>query len=155
MPHQKGSLKKKTESKFIEDEKNILKLIEVLIKSFLRTDSDYGAITDIRTDINHVYRIVRNYIVEEELDICALKLDDHIIMSKTNVGFEDLYVIIRKHSQLEVKKNMIEIWDDSKNKILHFLIMPLRKHFPIEYESDQDKERIINILIKEYSEGWQ
>lgn len=154
MPPQEGSLKKKTEGEFVEDEKNISKLIEVLIKSFLRTDSDYGAITDIKTDINNVYRILRDYIVEEKLDICTLKLNDHILMSKTSAGFEDIYTIIKENSQLKIKKDTIEIWDDSKNKIIHFLIMPLRKHFPIEYETDQDRERIIDILLREYSEGW-
>ena len=154
MPHQKNSLKKRTEGKFIEDEENISKLIQVLIKSFLRTDSDYGAITDIETDVNYVYKIVRDYIVEEKLDVCALKLDDRILMSKTNVNFEDIYTVIRKYSRLEVKKDMIEIWDDSKNRIIHFLVMPLRKHFPIEYASDQDRKRIINTLLEEYSKGW-
>jgi hypothetical protein len=154
MPLQKNSLKKKIEGEFIEDEANMSKLVEVLIKSFLMTDSDYGVISDIKIDVDYVYRIVRNYISEERLDVCALKLGNRIFMSKTNIGFDDIYVVIEEHSQLKAKKDMIEIWDDAINKIIHFLIMPLRKHFPIEYTTEVERDKIIDTLLDEYSNIW-
>ncbi|MBS7634747.1 hypothetical protein KEJ34_04535 [Candidatus Bathyarchaeota archaeon] len=154
MPLQKNSLRKRIEGEFIEDEANISKLIEVLIKSFLMTDSDYGVISDIKIDIDHIYRLVRNYIAEERLDICALKLGDRIFMSKTSIGFDDIYAVIQGHSLLKAKKDMIEIWDDTINKIIHFLIMPLRKHFPIEYTTEVERDEVIGTLLEEYSDIW-
>jgi hypothetical protein len=154
MPLQKNSLRKKIESEFIEDEANISKLIEVLIKSFLMTDSDYGVISDIKIDVDNVYRLVRNYIAEERLDVCALKLGDRIFMSKTNIGFDDIYAVIEEHSQLKAKKDMVEIWDDAVNRIVHFLIIPLRKHFPIEYTTEAERDKIVDTLLDEYSNIW-
>lgn len=152
MPPQKSSpLRKRIEGEFIEGE-SVDKLVETLIKSFLRTDSDYGAITEIETGIDHIYRLVKNYISEERLDIYALKLENRILMSKTNIGFDDLYKVIKERSHLRAKKGIVEVWDDSESGIIHFLIMPIRKHFPIEYAADNEKEKIINLLLKEYSD---
>lgn len=148
---ERRSLKKRIEGEFKEDFA-INKLIETLIKSFLRSESDYGAITDIKADVDHVFRLVREYISRSELDICALKVKDSIFMSKTNVHFDEIYRVIRERSQLMVRRGIVEIWDDQNNRILHFLIMPLRKHFPIDYESIDEREEIEEILLKEYSE---
>jgi hypothetical protein len=38
---------------------------------------------------------------------------------------------------------MIEIWDDAENKILHLLVIPVRKHFPIKYTSPKKKIEMI------------
>ncbi|MEM2309293.1 MAG: hypothetical protein QW804_06070 [Candidatus Bathyarchaeia archaeon] len=152
MPPQKSkSLKKRIEGEFIE-EGGINKLVETLIKSFLRADSDYGAISDIETDIDHIYMLVKNYISEERLDIYALKLEDRILMSKTNISFDDLYEVIRSRSYLRAKKGIVEVWDDPESEIIHFLIMPIRKHFPIEYTTEDEKEKIINFLIEKYAD---
>ena len=151
-PQRRTSLKKRIEGEFPEETANIGKLIETLIKSFLRTDSNYGAIADIDTDVNYVYKLVKNYISEEKLDIYALKLGNRILMSKTNLDFEEVYEVIRKHSYLKTKMGVVEIWDDLENQILHFLILPLRKHFPIEYSTRSEKEKIINVLLREYVE---
>lgn len=145
-----SSLKKKVESEFIEEGANLTKLVKTLIRSFLRADSDYGAIADIKTDANYIYKLVKNYIAKEGLDIYALKLGNRILMSKTNLGFDKLYEVIRGRSRLEAKKDNVEIWDDSENRILHFIIIPLRKHFPIEYKADE-REKIIGILLKKYA----
>ena len=153
MPSQRRTaLKKRVEGEFPEEGANITALIKTLIKSFLRTDSNYGAIADINTNADYIYKLVKNYISEEKLDIYALKLGNRILMSKTSIDFEEVYEVIRSHSHLKTKKGVIEIWDDPENQILHFLILPLRKHFPIEYSTDGEKERIINLLIKEYME---
>ena len=144
-----SSLKKKVESEFIEEGANLTKLVKTLIRSFLRADSDYGAIADIKTDVNYIYKLVKNYIAKEGLDIYALKLGNRILMSKTNLGFDKLYEVIRGRSRLEAKKDNVEIWDDSENRILHFIIIPLRKHLPIEYKADE-REKIIGILLKKY-----
>ncbi|MBS7606257.1 MAG: hypothetical protein QW502_02825 [Candidatus Bathyarchaeia archaeon] len=151
-PQKISSLRKRVEGEFSEEETGITKLIDTLMRSFLRADSDYGAIADIKTDINHIYGLVKNYISEERLDVYALKLEDRILMSKTNVGFDELYEVIRERSNLKEKSGMVEIWDDQENKILHFLIIPLRKHFPIEYSTEAEKEKIINTLLKEYAD---
>ncbi|MEM2110722.1 MAG: hypothetical protein QXX08_02465 [Candidatus Bathyarchaeia archaeon] len=138
-----STLKKiEVEGEFPEQNQSVKKLVETLIKSFLKSDSDYGAIADINTDVNQVYQIVRNYVNEEKLDVYALKLEDRILLSKTNIGFEAIYEIVKSHSHLQQKKNMIEIWDDAENKILHLIIFPLRKHFPIEYSTEKEKEKL-------------
>jgi hypothetical protein len=149
----RSSLRKRIEGEFIEKDTSIHKLIEMLIKSFLRADSDYGAITDIKTDVDYIYKIVKNYISNEKLDIYALKIGNCILMSKTNVIFDEIYEIIKERSYLKARKGVVEVWDDPNNRILHFLIMPTRKHFPIEYVTDSDKEEIIKILIDEYAEA--
>ena len=38
---------------------------------------------------------------------------------------------------------MIEIWDDVANRILHLIIVPVKKHFPIEYLNIREKAKII------------
>ncbi|MEM2341970.1 MAG: hypothetical protein QXX94_00765 [Candidatus Bathyarchaeia archaeon] len=149
----RSSLRKRVEEDLAEEDESAHKLIETLVKSFLRADSDYGAITEIRTDINYIYKIIKNYISKENLDVYALKIGNVILLSKTNVGFDEIYEVIRERSHLEVKKGIIEIWDDLENGILHFLIIPLRKHFPIEYATDEEKEKTVKILIDEYSEA--
>lgn len=151
-PQKISSLRKRVEGEFSEEETGITKLIDTLMRSFLRANSDYGAIADIKTDINYIYGLVKNYISEERLDVYALKLEDRILMSKTNVGFDELYEVVRERSNLKEKSGMVEIWDDQENKILHFLIIPLRRHFPIEYSTETEKEKIINMLLKEYAD---
>ncbi|MEM1607137.1 MAG: hypothetical protein QW341_04155 [Candidatus Bathyarchaeia archaeon] len=148
----KQPLKKKVEEEFIEESVGVEKLIEMLVKSFLRADSDYGAITDIRTDIDSIYMLMKSYVSEEKLDIYVLKIGDKILMSKTNVNFDRIYEVIKERSHLEAKRGIIEIWDDPENGLLHFLIVPLRKHFPIEYATDNDKEKTIKVLLNEYSD---
>lgn len=148
----RSSLRKKVEEDIAEEE-GAHKLIETLIKSFLRADSDYGAITEIRTDIDYIYKIIKNYISKENLDVYALKIGNIIFLSKTNVGFDEIYEVIKERSHLEAKKGIIEIWNDLENGILHFLIIPLRKHFPIEYTTDKEKERIVKMLIDKYAEA--
>lgn len=133
----------KSKEEISEQDEGVKKLVETLIQSFLRSDSDYGAITDINTDISQVYQIVRDYISCENLDIYALKLEDRILLSRTNVGFEDLYEVVKSHSQLQMRQNMVEIWDDPQNKILHLIIMPIRKHFPIEYSTEKEKTKMV------------
>ncbi len=124
----------------------VRELVITLIKSFLRSDSDYGAITDINTEVDYVYKIVREYVNGEKLDVYPLALSDRVLLSKTNIGFEEIYEVIKKHSHLELKKNMIEVWDDPQNKIIHLIISPIRKHFPVEYSSEKEKKRTVDRL---------
>ncbi|RJS75538.1 hypothetical protein CW712_04210 [Candidatus Bathyarchaeota archaeon] len=138
-----SSLKKKVEGEFSEQSVNVGKLVKTLIKSFLRADSDYGAITDIRADINRIYDTVVRYIEEEKIDVYALKLDDRILLSKTGVNFEDVYKVMKERSELQIKKDMIEIWDDPEHRILHLIVVPVRKHFPIEYSTAKEKMGLI------------
>ncbi|MEM1506682.1 MAG: hypothetical protein QW702_06260 [Candidatus Bathyarchaeia archaeon] len=148
----KQPLRKKVEEEFTEEGIGASKLVEMLVESFLRAGSDYGAITDIRTDVDRIYTLLKNYISREKLDIYVLKVGDKIFMSKTNVNFDRIYEIIRERSRLEIKRGIIEIWDDSENGLLHFLIIPLRKHFPMEYTTEDDKEKIVKALLDEYSD---
>jgi hypothetical protein len=147
-----SSLKKKVEGEFEEDTLNVGKLVKTLIQSFLKSDSNYGAITDIKTDINNIYNTVRDYIKEEKVDVYAIKMDDRILLSKTNVDFDDIYQVIKERSELKVKEDVIEIWDDSEEKILHLIILPVKKHFPIEYANFREKE---NIMEKISLMTWQ
>jgi len=149
MPGGDSALKKKIEDEFPEQGPDVKKLVETLIKSFLKSDSNYGAITDIKTDVNHIYRLVRNYVNSKKLDIYALKLEDRILLSRTNIGFEEIYEVIKRHSQLQTKMNMTEIWDDAENKILHLIIVPLRKHLPIEYQTEKEKAKMMAVLIND------
>jgi len=151
-PKGDSSLKKKVEGDFPEQSLNVGKLIKTLMKSFLKSDSDYGVITDIKTDINRIYDMTRNYIEEEKLDIYALKLGDRILLSRTNVDFKEIYEVIQKHSELQIKKDMIEIWDDAENRILHLIVVPVRKHFPIEYSTTKEKTKMIEKIS---SMTWQ
>ncbi len=147
-----STLKKKVEGEFPEDEVSVSKLVKTLIKSFLKSDSDYGAITDIKTDIDHIYGMVRDVIDEEKVDVYALKLDDRVLLSKTGADFEAIYEVIKGRSELEIKKDMIEIWDDAMNRILHLIVVPVRKHFPIEYSTSKEKEKMIEKIS---SMTWQ
>ncbi|MBS7624343.1 hypothetical protein KEJ29_02040 [Candidatus Bathyarchaeota archaeon] len=152
MQQRKHRLRKRVEGEFIEEgDVGVDNLVKVLIRSFLRADSDYGAISDIKTSVDYVYALIRNYISEEKLDIYALKIGDQILMSKTNVNFDKVYEVIREKAHLEVKKGIIEIWNDPENRLLHLLIIPLRKHFPIEYVAESDRERTISMLLEEFS----
>jgi hypothetical protein len=134
-----SSLREEIEGEFEEKEIGAEKLIETLMESFLRSSSDYGAIADIETDIDYIYSLVKRYIEERKMDVYALKIDDRILLSRTNEGFDDLYEVIKRHSELQIKKDMIEIWDDAENQILHLLVIPVRKHFPIKYTSPKKK----------------
>ena len=134
-----SSLREEIAEEFEEQKVGVEKLIETLIESFLRSNSDYGAIANIETDIDQIYFLVKKYIEEKRMDIYALKINNRILLSRTNEGFEDLYEVIKRHSELQIKKDMIEIWDDADNKILHLLVMPVRKHFPIKYRTQKQK----------------
>jgi len=138
-----SSLREKVEGEFEERKTGVIELIKTLMESFLRSNSNYGAITDIQTDINRIYLLVKRYIEEKKLNVYALRIGDRILLSRTDETFDDLYKVIRQHSKLQVKRDVIEIWDDSDNKILHLLILPVRKHFPIKYTSSRQKTQII------------
>jgi len=140
-----SSLREEIEGEFEEQKIGIDKLIETLLESFLRSNSDYGAIADIETDIDQIYLLVKKHIEKKKLDVYALKIDNRILLSKTEERFDDLYEVIKQHSELQIKKDMIEIWDDANNKILHLIVMPVRKHFPIKYTSPKQK---INLIKK-------
>jgi len=139
----KSSLREEIEGEFEEQRIGVEKLIETLVESFLRSSSDYGAIADIKTNIDQIYLLVRKHIEKKKLDVYALKIDDRILLSKTNKGFDDLYEVIKRHSELQIKKDMIEIWDDAEHRILHLLVIPVRKHFPIEYVNSRRKIDLI------------
>ena len=141
-----SSLRERVEGEFEERKTGIIELIKTLMQSFLRSNSNYGAITDIQTDINRIYILVKRYIEEKKLNVYALRIGDRILLSRTDETFDDLYNVIRQHSKLQVKRDVIEIWDDSDNKILHLLILPVRKHFPIKYNSSRQKAQIIRKL---------
>ena len=136
-------LKERVEEEFKEEDVNLNRLVETLMESFLRSNSNYGAITDIETDIDRIYDLVRECIEKRKMEVYALKIDDRILLSKTNEEFSDIYEVIKECSDLQIKKDMIEIWDDAKNKILHLLIIPIRKHFPLRYKSSRQKLEII------------
>jgi hypothetical protein len=131
--------KKKIERRPPKQDSNLQRLVKASIKSFLEAESYYGAITDIKGDISQIYTMLKGYIEKEKIDIYALKIDDRILLSKTIVGFEDLYELIKNRSELQVKKDGIEIWDDAANKILHLIMVPVEKHFPIEYSTTKHK----------------
>jgi len=147
-----SSLREEIEGEFEEHKIGIEKLIETLMESFLRSSSDYGAIANIKTDIDQIYLLIKKYIEERKMDVYALRINDRILLSRTNEGFEDLYEVIKQHSELQIKKDMIEIWDDANNKILHLLVIPVRKHFPIKYTSSKQKmETIKKISLMTWS----
>jgi len=138
-----SSLRKKVEDEFSEQTVDISNLVRTLVKSFLRSDSHYGAITDVKSDINRIYDLIVQYIGAEKMDIYALKLDDRILLSRTSTEFDNLYEVIKTKSELQIKKDMIEIWDDATNRILHLIIVPVKKHFPIEYANEREKAKIV------------
>ncbi|RLI41715.1 hypothetical protein DRO64_07145 [Candidatus Bathyarchaeota archaeon] len=141
-----SSLREKVEGEFEEQKTGIIKLIKTLMESFLRSNSNYGAITDIQTDINRIYTLVKRYIEEKKVNVYVLKMGNRILLSRTDETFDDLYKVIRQHSKLQVKRDIMEIWDDSDNKILHLLVLPVRKHFPIKYNNSRQKAQIIREL---------
>ncbi|MBS7640269.1 MAG: hypothetical protein QXJ19_06500 [Candidatus Bathyarchaeia archaeon] len=143
------SLRKKVEEEF-EESIGINKLIDTLLKSFLKSDSAYGLITDIKADIDDVFRMVKEAISGKGLDIYALKIRNEIYLSKAIEQFNKLYEVVRKRSLLRAKKGLMEIWDDCESRILHFLIPSLRRHLPIEYKDDHEKKEIIEALLKSY-----
>ncbi len=147
-----SGLRKRVERDFPEDGMNVSHLVKTLIKSFLKSESNYGAITDIETDMNSIYELVSNYINRERLDVYALRLEDRILLSKTGARFEKVYDVIKERSQLQIKKDMIEIWDDPQSRILHLIIVPVRKHFPLEYSTNRQKA---NMIEKISSMTWQ
>ena len=138
-----SSLKKKVEGEFSEQTVDVSNLVRTLVKSFLRSDSNYGAITDVKSDINRIYELIVQYIGAEKMDVYALKLDDRILLSRTSADFDNLYEVIKTRSELQIKKDMIEIWDDAANRILHLIVVPVKKHFPIEYLNDREKAKIV------------
>ena len=138
-----SSLKKKVEGEFSEQTIDVSNLVKTLVKSFLRSDSNYGAITDIKSDINRIYELIVQFIETEKMDVYALKLDDRILLSRTSTDFDNIYEVIKTRSELQIKKDMIEIWDDTANRILHLIIVPVKKHFPIEYMNTREKAKII------------
>lgn len=146
MTEENFGLRKKVEKEVAEEDSNVKEMVEILIESFLKSDSNYGIITDIKTDINRIYSLVTNHINLEKLDIYALKLEDRILLSRTNLDFDEIYEVVKGKSQLQARKNMIEIWDDAKNSILHLFVAPLRKHFPLEYSTEKEKAKIIKKL---------
>jgi len=147
-----STLRKKVHGEFPEQTVNVGKLVKTLIRSFLKSDSNYGAITDIKTDVNRIYDMVQSVIDEEKVDVYALKLDDRVLLSRTGADFDAVYEVVKGHSELQIKKDMIEIWDDAKNKILHLIIVPVKKHFPIEYPTPKEKFRLIEKIS---SMTWQ
>jgi len=138
-----SSLKKKVEGEFSEQTVDVSNLVRTLVKSFLRSDSNYGAITDIKSDIGFIYDLVVKYIEGEKMDVYALKLDDRILLSRTSADFDGVYEVLKTRSELQIKKDMIEIWDDAANRILHLIVVPVKKHFPIEYSNAKEKAKII------------
>ncbi|MEM1586857.1 MAG: hypothetical protein QXX99_05280 [Candidatus Bathyarchaeia archaeon] len=144
----KKTLRKRVEGEFDEDA-GVNKLIETLLRSFLKSESSYGLITDIKTNVNYVFKLVRGLISEKELDIYALKIRDEIYLSKAIEHFNELYEVIKGKAQLKIKKDIIEVWDDEESRILHFLMPSLRRHLPIEYEGDREKKEIMEALLEE------
>jgi len=141
----KGLLEK-VEVEISEQNMGKKEIIAVLIEKFLKSDSSNGEITDIEGDVQSVYDLTRDYICERKLDVCALRFRDKILLSKTDFEFEDIQKAVQMYSTLIAKRDITELWDDCKNKILHLLIMPLRKHFPIGYSDEKDKLEIIERL---------
>lgn len=146
---ERKSLRKKVEEEF-EESIGINKLLDTLLKSFLKSDSAYGLITDIKADVNNVFRIVKETISDKGLDIYALKIGNEIYLSKAIEHFNELYEVVKKRSLLKAKKGLMEIWDDCESRILHFLVPSLRRHLPIEYKDDREKKEIIEALLESY-----
>ena len=78
---------------------------------------------------------MREYIASQNLDVYALKMEDRILLSRTNIGFEELCEVIKEKSHPQMKRDIIEVWNDEENKILHLIIIPFRKHFPLYQRS--------------------
>ena len=140
------ALKEKIEAEISEQNMDKKEIIEVLINKFLKSGSSYGEITKIEGDVQSVYDLIRNYVYQKRLDIYALKFEDKILLSRTNFEFENIQKAVKRHCALIAKKDMIELWDDEQNKILHLFIAFLRKHFPIGYINEENKLEIIEGL---------
>ena len=112
-----SGLKKKIEKEVPEEEQNVKELVKTLIESFLKSDSNYGVITEIKTDLEYINNLVRDYIEREKLDVYTIKLENRILLTKTGEDFEKMYKIIKEKSLLQIRKNIIEIWDDAENQI--------------------------------------
>jgi len=136
----------KAEAEISEQNIDGKEAIAVLINKFLKSDSRYGEITNIEEGVQSVYNLTRDYICEKKLDVCALRCRDKILLSRTDLEFEDVQKAVQMYSTLIAKRDIIELWGDSQNKILHLLILPLRKHFPIGYRDEKDKLEIIEEL---------
>jgi len=128
-------------------EHTLSNMIKTLLVTFMGSDENYGSITDIKADVNCVYKLLIDYVNEEKFDVYVLKLEDCILLSKTNVRFEELYKTIKRQSSLEIKKDVMEIWNDADNKILHLFVIPLRKHFLIGYSTTTQKTDLINQIL--------
>ena len=135
--------KKNVEEKIPEHNRNMSNLIKTMLRNFLASDESYGVITDMKADTNSIYTAIMDYVNKENLDVYVLKLEDRVLLSKDNPLFEEVYNAIKKQSELEIKKDIIEIWNDHNNKILHLIIIPVRKHFPIEYSTTTQKTELI------------
>ena len=98
-----SSLKKKVEGEFSEQTIDVSNLVRTLVRSFLRSDSNYGAITDIKSDINRIYDLIVQFIEAEKMDVYALKLDDRILLSRTSTDFDNVYEVIKTRSELQIK----------------------------------------------------
>jgi hypothetical protein len=142
------ALIEREEEEILEKDLNNERAVGSLIRKFLKSDSDYGEITNIKQDIVHIYDLIKEYVLQNHLDIYALKLQDKIILSRTNFEFEKIQKVVKNHSNLILEIDMIEIWDDLKNKILHLLILPLRKHFPISYNNGKSKLEKVELILK-------
>jgi hypothetical protein len=145
------ALKERVEEEISDQGFNNERVVESLIKKFLESDSDYGEISNVEHDIKYIYDLIRDYVFQKHLDIYALRLKEKIILSRTNFEFENIHNVVRCHSDLVLEIDMIEIWDDSENKILHLLILPLRKHFPISYSSSKTKLKKIELILNSIS----
>ena len=139
-------MRKRIAGEFPEESLGIKELTETLIESFIKTDSNYGMITDVRTDLNLFYRCIKDYVKSKNLDVYALRFGDRILLSRTSFGFNEIYKVVKMKSTLRLKKDMLEIWDDEENKILHLVIAPLKKHFPLEYSNKKERLKIIENL---------
>jgi len=144
-PKDKLSSKENGEAKYREH--TISTMVKTLLETFMRSDENYGEITDIKTDVNSIHKLLIDYVNRENLDVYVLKLEDRILLSKINVRFEELYKTVKKQSNLEIKKDIMEIWNDPDNKMLHLFITPIRKHFPIEYSTTTQKTDLINQIL--------
>jgi len=140
-------LAKRVEAEISEKELDKRDIIAVLIDKFVKSDSSYGELTGIEGDVQYVYDLVRGYVCQEKLDVYALRFGDKILLSRTDFEFEEVRKAIEMYSVLVAKREIVELWDDCQNKILHLLIMPLRKHFPIGYSNEESKLRMVEKIL--------
>jgi hypothetical protein len=143
----KGNLSSRKKGEVEYREQTIRGMVKTLLENFMRSDVNYGTITETKADVKDVYKVLMDYVNREKLDVYMLKLEDRILLSKTNVRFEELYETVRKKSKLETKKDITEIWNDADNQILHLFVIPIRKHFPIEYSNTTHKTDLVNKIL--------